>query len=78
MKAPRELSRRPVTLPRQERLKFVNETVAELKKVVWPTRQEAINLTTVVIIISVAVGAILGIIDLMFTRIVNDILLKVF
>ncbi|MBI2304934.1 MAG: preprotein translocase subunit SecE [Chloroflexi bacterium] len=78
MKAPREISRRPIALPRQERLKLVNETVAELKKVVWPTRQEAINLTTVVIIISVAVGVILGLIDLIFTRIVNDILLKVF
>ena len=45
---------------------FVRELRSELRKVVWPTRQEAINLTTVVIALSVAVGGFLGGIDFVF------------
>ena len=45
---------------------FVRELRSELRKVVWPTRQEAVNLTTVVIALSAAVGAFLGGIDFIF------------
>ena len=33
--------------------RFVRETVGELRKVSWPTRQEALNLTVIVIIVMV-------------------------
>ncbi len=42
---------------------FVKEVVTELKKVTWPTRQETIKLTAVVIAISVIVGAFIGGLD---------------
>jgi preprotein translocase subunit SecE len=39
---------------------FVRESRTELRKVVWPTRQEATRLTLVVIAVSAGVGLILG------------------
>ncbi|WP_026370714.1 preprotein translocase subunit SecE [Kallotenue papyrolyticum] len=45
--------------------RWFRETRSELRKVVWPTREEALRLTRVVILISVAMGALLGAIDLL-------------
>ena len=39
---------------------FIRESRIELRKVVWPTRQEATRLTLVVIAVSAGVGLILG------------------
>jgi preprotein translocase subunit SecE len=44
--------------------RFVRETRSELKKVVWPSRETAINLTLIVAGVSLAVGIFLGLIDL--------------
>ena len=55
------------------RFRFIGETVAELKKVVWLTRQEVIYLTTLVLIVTIALGLILGVVDYSFSRLVNDI-----
>jgi preprotein translocase subunit SecE len=60
----------------KQRFKFVGETVAELKKVVWPTRQEATYLTTIVIVVTVAVAITLWVIDLGFSELMNVILLR--
>jgi preprotein translocase subunit SecE len=48
---------------------FLKEVRDELKKVVWPTRDEIIRLTAVVIIVSLIVGLYLGGIDLVLTKI---------
>ena len=50
-------------------VQFVREVLAELKKVTWPTKQETLKLTVVVIAISVIVGAFIGALDTMFLRI---------
>ncbi len=42
------------------------ETVAELRRVGWPSREQATRLTLLVIVISVSVGIILGVIDMAF------------
>ena len=55
------------------RFRFISETIAELKKVVWLTRREAAYLTGLVLIISLIMGIFLGVIDYGFTRLVNDI-----
>ncbi|MFC2034471.1 preprotein translocase subunit SecE [Chloroflexota bacterium] len=60
------------------RFKFIGETIAELKKVVWLTRREIIYLTTLVLIVSIAVGIFLGVLDYGFTKLVNDIFLGSF
>ena len=52
---------------------FLKETRDELKKVVWPTRQEVIRLTFVVIIISLIVGLFLGGLDFVFVKIIETV-----
>ncbi len=44
--------------------RWFRETRGELRKVVWPTREEAIRLTRVVILLSLAMGMVLGLLDL--------------
>lgn len=44
----------------------LREIRTELRKVVWPTRQEAIKLTVIVIGVSAAVGVFLGGVDATF------------
>ena len=46
----------------------LRDTRSELRKVTWPTRQETINLTLVVIAFSVVMGLILGGVDLAVTK----------
>ena len=50
---------------------FLREVRDELKKVVWPTRQEVIRLTGVVVIVSVGVGIFLGGTDFILTKLVG-------
>ena len=57
------------------RFRFIGETIAELKKVVWLTRREAAYLTLLVLIISIIVGLVLGAIDYGFTNLVNKLFL---
>ena len=44
-------------------VQFVKEVINELKKVTWPTREETIKLTGVVIIISLIVAFCIGGLD---------------
>ena len=53
---------------------FVREVVAEFRKVSWPSRQELINSTVVVITVTVVVSLFLGAVDVMLARIVERIL----
>ena len=55
-------------------VQFVRDTYAELKKVVWPTRQQTVNLSTVVVITSIVVGVLLGAIDWIFTQLMQSYL----
>jgi preprotein translocase subunit SecE len=43
--------------------RFYRETVGELRKVSWPTREEALNLTFIVIIVLIAMALLLGFVD---------------
>ena len=55
-------------------IKFLQETFTELKLVIWPSRNEVLRLTLIVITISVAVGLYIGGLDLMFTKLMETIL----
>ena len=46
---------------------LIRETIGELRKVSWPTRQEAFNLTKIVIVVMVVMSCILGILDMIYT-----------
>lgn len=49
-------------------VRYYRETVGELKKVVWPTRQEAFQLTGIVLIVIVTMATVLGSFDYLFTE----------
>jgi len=53
---------------KKSRFSFFTETVAELRKAHWPTRQEALRLSIMVLVVCAVVGGILGALDLAFTR----------
>ncbi|MFC1935384.1 preprotein translocase subunit SecE [Chloroflexota bacterium] len=53
---------------------FFGEVVSELKKVTWPTRAETVRLTLLVIAVSVSIGIVLGLIDMLFTRLFDQFL----
>ena len=54
--------------------RYFRETIGELRKVSWPTRKEAINLTIVVLIVTFTMGAILGLLDFFYSRVMALIL----
>jgi preprotein translocase SecE subunit len=45
-----------------------------MKKVTWPSRQETSRLTILVLSVSVAIGALLGVLDFAFTTISDQVL----
>ena len=46
-------------------IQFIKESYAELKKVVWPGRDDVISSVKVVIVSTIIIAAILGLIDLL-------------
>jgi preprotein translocase subunit SecE len=52
---------------------YLKETRAELRKVHWPTQQEARTLTLVVMGVTVSMAALLGFLDFIFDRLLNGI-----
>lgn len=47
---------------------FIRESKAELKKVVWPSRDDVVSSIKVVIISTIIVAAILGALDVGFSQ----------
>lgn len=54
---------------------FLKDVRVEMRKVSWPTREQAINYTIVVILISAGVALFLGALDAVFTFILNTFVL---
>ena len=61
--------------PKKRRFTFFADIVGELRKVVWPTRQETTRLTLIVIGLCVVMGLILGAVDYGFSEFVAKVLL---
>ena len=59
---------------RRQMSTYYRETRAELGKVAWPTRNEAINLTIVVLVTVVVSSMFLGLFDALFTWIFAQII----
>jgi len=53
---------------------FAQEVLAEFRKVTWPSRQELINSTVVVIVVTVVLALFLGAVDIVLARVVEWIL----
>jgi len=56
--------------------KFLKEVRQELHNVVWPTKADLKEGTTVVIAFSVILGIFIWIVDIVFTQVVNLILFR--
>ena len=55
-------------------LNFVRDVRSELRKVAWPSQRETVNLTAVVIALSVTVGLFLGGVDFLFQELFRFLL----
>ena len=55
---------------------FFSESMFELRKVVWPTRQETIQTTLVIMVVVVILSILLGLVDLFFNWSILQHLLK--
>jgi len=54
-------------------VRYFKETRAELRKVHWPTRREARNLTLIVLSVTVAMALVLGLLDAFFAWVAGGI-----
>jgi len=59
---------------KKSRFSFFGEVIGELRKAHWPTRQEALRLSVLVLIVCVIVGGILGALDYGFFRLFKGLL----
>ncbi|MFC1790602.1 preprotein translocase subunit SecE [Patescibacteria group bacterium] len=50
---------------------FFKETLQELKKASWPSKEETTRLTIIVIVVSLAVAGIVGGLDFGFTKLME-------
>lgn len=55
---------------------FIQEAKAEFKKVNWPTRQQVINYTVLIVCVSIFVAAFLGGLDYFFGQVIENVILK--
>jgi len=63
----------PLNLPKKL-IKYIRESIAELKKVTWPTKKETTNYTLLVIGISLAIATFIGVIDFIFSLGIEQII----
>ena len=54
--------------------RYFRETIGELRKVSWPTRTQALNLTGIVLIVIAAMTIFLGVLDVAFVQLFKLIL----
>ena len=55
-------------------ISYFKESKEELKKVTWPTRQETVRQTIIVLGVCLAVGAFLGLVDFLLNLGVQQII----
>jgi preprotein translocase subunit SecE len=54
--------------------RYLRETNAELKKVTWPTRRDALQLTGLVMVVVVISSLVLGSLDYIFAQLIRFII----
>jgi preprotein translocase subunit SecE len=53
--------------------KFYQDTMSEIRKVQWPDREQTLNLTLLVIALSIVLGALLGGIDFVLLQLFETV-----
>jgi preprotein translocase subunit SecE len=54
--------------------RYFGESISELRKVTWPTRENVVRLTVIVLIVSIIVGAYIAALDGVFRTAVDQVL----
>lgn len=52
----------------QKIIKFLKETITELTKVTWPTKDEIIGSTIVTVVVSIVVSIFIGAVDFLLDK----------
>ncbi len=61
---------------RSWRPRFFMDIFNELRKVAWPSREDVVHLTGVVVVVTLILGALLGAIDIGFGWLIDNTLLR--
>ena len=67
-----------VTALAQRSNTFLREVLVEIRKVSWPSRDDLRNSTMTITIIVILLGFLIGLMDLMFSKILIDLFGRVF
>ena len=54
--------------------RFLRDAMIELRKVAWPTRQETISSTGIVLLTIVIMGAYIGVVDMLLSGLLSFLL----
>jgi preprotein translocase subunit SecE len=54
--------------------KYLKEVRAEIRKVTWPSRQEVLRLSTIVVIVMIVMSLFMAIVDFAFSRLMQAII----
>ena len=68
----------PRTVGRVNPVTFLQETVSELRKAVWPSKEETARLTAVVIVLSIIMAIFLGGLDRIFQTAFAQVIFRQF
>jgi preprotein translocase SecE subunit len=56
--------------------RFALDIWSELGKVVWPKREDVTHLTFVIVVVTILIGAVLGLIDISFSWLIDKLILS--
>lgn len=58
--------------------RYIRDVRAEVSKVTWPSLEDLRRSTLVIIVVVIIIGIIIGLMDLMFSKIVIDLFPRLF
>ena len=73
-KSQKKNDNKPVVKKPNKIQKWWRETIGELRTVTWPTKEEALKMTKIVIVVVLATALFLGVVDFIFSRLVGLLL----
>ena len=73
-KSQKKNDNKPVVKKPNKIQKWWRETIGELRKVTWPTKEEALKMTKIVIAVVIITAVFLGVVDFIFSRLVGLLL----
>jgi preprotein translocase subunit SecE len=73
-RVPKTTAQVTVNKPDNALVRYLKETRAEIRKTSWPTREEATNLTLIVLGVTIAMAIFLGTVDFVFATLIRLII----